>query len=53
MPDEFAEDFYHLLTKYCGSKFDYNWDEWAEGKIYLRLTMQFKPKYKQDTDAEE
>jgi hypothetical protein len=53
MPDEFAEDFYHLLTKYCGSKFDYNWDEWAEGKIYLRLTMQFKPEYKQDTDAEE
>ena len=53
MPDEFAVDFYNLLRKYCGSNWEYNWDEWEDGAIYLRLTMQFRPKYKQDTDAEE
>lgn len=53
MPDEFSKEFMELLTKYCGDQWDYNWDEGEEGWIYLRLTMQFRPKYKQDTDAKE
>ena len=45
MPDEFSEEFMTLLTEYCGDQWEYNWDNYDDGKKYLRLTMKFKQRY--------
>lgn len=50
MPDEFTEEFMTLLTKYCGSRWDFNWDDYEDGFQYLRLTMKFKQKHIEDCE---
>ena len=50
MPDGFSADLMTLLTKYCGDQWDFNWDDYDDGKKYLRLTMKFKQRYMEDDE---